>query len=340
MRELKRIKPYLPWLLTILAVDGFCIFLLWMADIEALTALIGLIVLATLVFFIAICLLLMRKEKQKEKVLLRYLDDPSSAENFDSLYDLYGAEKEETLKQLFNSFQQKNDLIQQSMREQQDYEDYVETWAHEIKLPLSLLTMILDNDDGTIPPELFFKLDYIRNETQRYVSQILFYHRIKSKKKDYLFQDISLLGCVEEVLADYGPSLREKGFQLSYDPVALDVRVFTDPRALEFILRQLVSNSIKYAGALPVLSFLATREAKGRENGVLLRISDNGQGVKECDLPYLFERGFSGDSGELRKKSTGMGLYLAKQLADDIHIQLEVDSKWEEGFTASLFIND
>lgn len=147
------------------------------------------------------------------------------------------------------------------------------------------------------------------------------------------------MDCVEEVLADYGPSLREKGFQLSYDPVALDVRVFTDPRALEFILRQLVSNSIKYAGASPILSFLATREARGRENGVLLRISDNGQGVKECDLPYLFERGFSGDSGELRKKSTGMGLYLAKQLADDIHIQLEVDSKWEEGFTASLFIN-
>lgn len=118
----------------------------------------------------------------------------------------------------------------------------------------------------------------------------------------------------------------------------MNLIVFTDSRGLEFIIRQLISNSIKYAEKSPILIFQAEHYTQERDKGILLQISDNGQGVKECDLPYLFKKGFSGDSGQLRKKSTGMGLYLAKQAANDINIRLEVESEWQKGFVASLFI--
>ena len=70
-----------------------------------------------------------------------------------------------------------------------------------------------------------------------------------------------------------------------------------------------------------------------------LIIRDNGCGVKACDLPHIFEKGFTGDSGETRKKSTGMGLYLGKQLADALKIDIVVKSEWMHGFEISLSIS-
>jgi len=61
--------------------------------------------------------------------------------------------------------------------------------------------------------------------------------------------------------------------------------------------------------------------------------------LRQCDLPYIFEKGFTGDSGDIRKKSTGMGLYLVKQLADDLNIGIEVSSDWQYGFTIAFFFN-
>ena len=76
-----------------------------------------------------------------------------------------------------------------------------------------------------------------------------------------------------------------------------------------------------------------------REKGhTTLSIRDNGCGVKACDLPHIFEKGFTGDSGEKRKKSTGMGLYLVKQLADTLKIEITVKSEWMQGFEIILSI--
>jgi len=67
-----------------------------------------------------------------------------------------------------------------------------------------------------------------------------------------------------------------------------------------------------------------------------LSISDNGIGVRSSDLPYIFEKGFTGNSGDGRKKATGMGLYLAKEIAKDLNILLNVESEWGKGFTMKI----
>ena len=74
-----------------------------------------------------------------------------------------------------------------------------------------------------------------------------------------------------------------------------------------------------------------------REDGrTVLRIRDNGIGVRSCDLPYIFEKGFTGDTGTERKKATGMGLYLAKEIARELNILPEAQSVWGEGFEMRL----
>ena len=50
----------------------------------------------------------------------------------------------------------------------------------------------------------------------------------------------------------------------------------------------------------------------------ILYIEDNGCGVKACDLPYIFDKGFTGSDINVSKKPTGMGLYLAREMATDL----------------------
>lgn len=104
--------------------------------------------------------------------------------------------------------------------------------------------------------------------------------------------------------------------------------IYTDYRSFEFIISQIIANAVKYCSENPEIRIFLEKE-NGRK---VLVIKDNGCGVKACDLPHIFEKGFTGDSGDTRKKSTGMGLYLAKQLAEALKIGIEVKSDWMDGF--------
>ena len=69
---------------------------------------------------------------------------------------------------------------------------------------------------------------------------------------------------------------------------------------------------------------------------IILSITDNGSGVKSYDLPYIFQKGFTGDSANNRNKATGMGLYLTKKMADDLNLKLDVQSEYNSFFKISI----
>ncbi len=323
------LKHHLPWLLIILALEAFSAFLLWLADVKIFQALLPLLILSGLAVFILVAQLLIKVEKKREKALRDFLQDPTR-NNEKILRDCYEADKRKSIELLAETLYGKQAEIEKTHATLADYEDYVELWAHEIKLPLSLLTLVLDNQEDSLPPELRFKLDYVRSQVQNNIAQILFYYRVRSEKKDYFLEKINLGSCLGELLKDYEPIIREKNLTVRLHN--LDYEVYTDRRAFDFMINQVLANTLKYSGNKPCLD-ISARDHKGK---VKLTLEDNGQGVKDCDLPYIFEKAFTGDSGEARKKSTGMGLYLVKELADDLHIDIAVSSKWQEGFTISF----
>lgn len=325
-QNLRYIRQYIPWLLIILATEGFAALLLWLADIRAFKALFPLLILITIFLFIIISYALTKIEKGKEASLRNFLMNPNK-DNEKALLDSHEASKEEIINLLAETIYNKQTEIENTDTRLTDYENYVELWAHEIKIPLSLLTLILDNQKDSLPQDLCFKLDYIRNQIQNNISQILFYYRVKSEKKDYFFEALNVGSCIDEILVDYAPLIHEKNLKVVLQN--LDCDIYTDRRGFEFIIGQIIANSLKYSGSNPCLSISVNAE----EDKTVLILKDNGQGVKTCDLPYIFEKGFTGDSGEVRKKSTGMGLYLVKQLADDLNIGIKVSSDWQCGFT-------
>ena len=330
-QNLKYLATYLPWLLVLLVFDLFTAILLWLSDVRMFQALILLYLLATVLLFFILSLLLIRKERKKSAAYKAFIANPKIDTELE-LLRLSTVSEKESLEEIANALYQKQAEIGKLNSLLADYEDYVEKWAHEIKLPLSLLSLLFDNQSDQLPKDTAFKLDYVKNQIQENVSQILFYYRVKSEKNDFLFEDVDLEECIQELLENFDPLLKEKKFTIKVENI--QGICYTDQRSFEFILSQILANSLKYSSDKPELKISMSKD-KGRTS---LIIRDNGCGVKACDFPHIFEKGFTGDSGETRKKSTGMGLYLVKQLADALKIEITVKSEWMQGFEITLSI--
>lgn len=321
----KRIMQYIPWLCLCLGIDGFAVLLLWIADVKALRALAATIVLATVLMFAAISAVLLFLEQGRERAFRDFLDAPDEYHEKYLQKHLSGSQADD-IHRLALVLREKQDAASALQTRLEEYEEYVETWAHETKMPLSLLALLLDNRREELPEQVGFKLDYIQSRLQESIDQMLFYARIKGMRKDYLFEHISVDSVIREVLEDYRPLLEEKGFRTILPDT--DVPVYTDRRSFRFLLQQIISNAVKYSAEQPELRFVLVPG----ERTCVLSVRDNGTGVKSCDLPFLFEKGFTGDCGENRKKATGMGLYLASEIAKDLKLTLEADSQWGKGF--------
>ena len=70
-------------------------------------------------------------------------------------------------------------------------------WAHEVKTPLALLTLLLDNRRDTLPEAVGFKLDYVRNRMQAFIDQMLYYARLRGARRDYRFERLPLRSCID-----------------------------------------------------------------------------------------------------------------------------------------------
>lgn len=327
--SMKIIRSNIPWLLLLFCIDAFAALLLWIADVQAFYAMAAVIVLATVILFSLVCFMIVHRERKKEQAFHAFLYNPDEYHE-GLLLEIVSAAERESIRLLGKTLRDKQLTYAELETQLTDYEEYVESWAHETKTPLSLLTFLMDNRRDELPTSVSFKLDYIRNRMQESISQMLFYARLKSARKDYLFEHIPLRACIEDLLEDYGPLLEEKQFQIQLN-LSSDA-VYSDRRALYFLLGQMISNSIKYCGEDPELCFSALQ----RDDAYVLSIKDNGIGVRSCDLPYIFEKGFTGDSGEGRKKATGMGLYLAKETAKELNVTLNVHSEWGQGFEIQI----
>lgn len=319
------LRQYLPWLGLLLGVDALAALLLWLADARAFAAMVAVIVLATVFLFASVCAVLCARAKRREQAFTAFLTTPDTAHE-QALCRLLSPAESQSARLLGETLRAQQQTIAQLQMQMDDYENYVELWAHEVKTPLALLTLVLDNRRDTLPEAVGFKLDYVRNRMQAFIDQMLYYARLRSARRDYRFERLPLRSCIDEVLDDYRPLLEEKGFQVKIQPT--DETVFADRRGLCFLLGQVVSNSVKYALDAPVLIF----SLESGNTATVLSIRDNGPGVRACDLPYVFEKGFTGDSGRAKNKATGMGLHLAREVAKDLGLTLTAASDWGAGF--------
>ncbi len=278
------------------------------------------------------------RQKKKSKKIISLVDNVSEkyliSEIIKEPLEMENKAYYYALKQACKSM---NDRIGELEKENAEYQEYVESFVHEIKTPISALSLALENNND-------FRLKQEVDKINQLVEQMLYYARSENTEKDYFVKEIQLAEIIHSVILKYRHYMLNKKITLNVHD--LDHIVITDEKWLVFIISQIIQNSIKYLDEkwlVFIISQIIQNSIKyldkdkkeievwgeNSNNYISLIIKDNGCGIKESDLVRIFEKGFTGTN---RKKgySTGMGLYLTKKLCDKLGLKLQIQSKEKE----------
>ena len=203
-----------------------------------------------------------------------------------------------------------------------DLKDFYGLWIHEIKTPIAENKLILDDPN----PDL----DLLRKNNKRiedYLNILLGFVRYNSKTNDYVFKEVRVDSVAKEIIREKSYDFISK--KISLEVSNLDFKVVSDEKWLSFIIGQLLNNALKYTPAGGKIKVYC-------ENSSLI-IEDNGIGIKQIDLPRIFEMGYTGENGRKFGSSTGLGLYLVKSIGKDLNLDIKIESK--EGKFTKIIIN-
>lgn len=218
------------------------------------------------------------------------------------------------LEALFMENQQRS---AQASRQYQDMLEYYTLWVHQIKTPISAMDLILQAGDGAENQELKGELYKIR----QYVEMVLSYLRLGSDSTDFVFRKCALDDLVRSAVRNSSGQFIRQKVQLDFQETYMTI--LTDEKWLLFVLEQLISNCLKYApGGLVSIS---------ADDSTTLAIRDTGIGIAAEDLPRVFEKGYTGLNGRRDRSTTGIGLYLCKEIMKKLGHGISVTSQPGQG---------
>ncbi len=203
--------------------------------------------------------------------------------------------------------------------------DYYTMWVHQIKTPISALYMILQSMDSSeykkIMNQELFKIE-------EYVEMVLNYLRLESMSDDLRLEEYCLNEIVHDVVKKYAVIFINK--KISLDLEELDYKMITDKKWINFVLEQILSNALKYTNNGKISVYMDKKRTD------TLIIKDTGIGIKKEDIFRVFERGFTGYNGRMNKKSTGIGLYLCKEILNNLSNKIFITSEVGKGTEVAI----
>lgn len=206
-------------------------------------------------------------------------------------------------------------LLEQNNRE---YREYVEMWVHEVKTPIASGELLVANHPGSVTASIGEELRRIDG----YINQALYYARMNSAERDYIIVELPLKEVVSRVIKKNAANLI--AHKVRVDMADLDYVIYSDYKWLEFILGQLLDNAVKY---MDKPDKVITLRGEDKSNQICLTLTDNGMGIDEKDLPKVFEKGFTGETGRSHLRATGIGLYLCFNLCHKLGLSISIQSR-------------
>ena len=202
-----------------------------------------------------------------------------------------------------------------------EFKDYIEMWIHEVKLPIASMVLKCHNHKEVNSNELLSIIRRLDND----IDQILYYMRSEITEKDFIISEVSLKDIVRSVSLKNKDDLLENKIELE---VNIDNEcVYTDKKWMEFILNQIISNSIKYKKETDSFIKITSNVSEDKVN---LIVYDNGIGISKGDIKRVFDKSFTGKNGRDKIKSTGMGLYIVKNLCSKLGHNIYIESVLDE----------
>jgi two-component system, OmpR family, sensor histidine kinase YxdK len=240
----------------------------------------------------------------------------------------------ESLDQLLRTqYQLYQDKLQRAEEQQDEHLLFMDRWVHQMKTPLSVIELTAQ---GLDEPES----SSIREETDRMrdgLNTVLYMARLRTIEGDFHIKPVVLSKLIREV------NVENKRFYIRNEvfPQIIEqkegITVETDEKWLFFILTQLVHNAVKYSAGSANHIHISLYE---RSTNVVLEVKDFGVGIPIADQKRVFHKFYTGENGRTYRESTGMGLYLVKEVMNKLEHRVELESVVGEGTIVRIIFTE
>lgn len=209
-------------------------------------------------------------------------------------------------------------------RRESDTINYYTMWAHQIKTPISAMSLILKSTDTQESRQLAAELSRV----SQYVDMVMAYLRLGSDSTDYTFRETPLDDILRAEVRSFASEFIYRKIALDFTPTGKTV--LTDRKWLGFVIGQVLSNALKYTREGKISVFMSPPDT--------LCVRDTGIGIPPEDLPRVFEPGYTGMTGrsEEGRHSSGIGLYLCKMICGRLGHTIRIES---DGNGTSVYIS-
>lgn len=235
------------------------------------------------------------------------------------------------------------DNAEEKISDEKENRALISNIAHDLKTPITAVKGYAEGiiDGVANTPEKVDK--YVRtiynkaNEMDTLINELTLYSKIDANRIPYNFAKINVSEYFQDCVEEIGLDLEAKGIGLAYyNYVDPDVMIIADPEQLRRVINNIISNSVKYMDKKN--GFINIR-IKDVGDFIQVELEDNGRGIAQRDLPYIFDRFFRADAS--RNSATGgsgIGLSIVKKIIDDHGGKIWATSKEDNGTTMYFVI--
>lgn len=264
--------------------------------------------------------------------------------NLDFSIDTKGHDEISELSESFEAMRKRLQMnAQEKLDAEQEHRMLISNIAHDLKTPITAIKGysegILDGvADTPEKQERYLKTIYNKaNEMNTLINELTLYSNIDTNKIPYNFHKLNVKDYFTDCMDELEMDLENQHMQLTFfNYVDEDTLMIADPEQLGRVIHNIIGNAIKYMRAEEP-SFISMR-IKDVGDFIQVEIEDNGKGISNKDLPYIFDRFYRADaSRNSAAGGSGIGLSIVKKIIEDHGGKIWATSKENVG-TVMYFV--
>lgn len=246
--------------------------------------------------------------KTMEDVLQKNAKTPEAMQAEKYMHELYRLYKHE---------------LQSLYAGQKRHDQFINQWVHQMKTPISVIELLLQDERPLDKKNVQEEIDRLR----RGLDMVLVNARLENFEEDMQVEQIALKMIVTATVNENKRLFITKRVFPEIH-IEDDIIVASDSKWLRFIIGQFVTNAVKYTFESNKKIVISTTK---KDDHVQLAICDEGIGIPASDLSRVTKAFFTGENGRKTGESTGMGLYLAKEICEKLGHDLNITSEVGKG---------
>lgn len=217
---------------------------------------------------------------------------------------------------------------QELYAQQNRHLQFMNQWVHQMKTPISVIEMMLQEDGPLDKKSTQEEIERLKHGLE----MVLMNARLDTFEEDMKIEQTSLKQIITEVVNQH-KRLFISNHVFPSISIDEDIEVPTDAKWMKFIIGQFLTNAVKYTKQDGKKVYITVER---QEEGISMVIRDEGIGIPPNDLKRVTKPFFTGENGRQSRESTGMGLYLAKQICGKLGHQLIIESTVGVGTTITV----